>query len=343
MIEKAPCLSQNSKGNLSVELLESPLDNLLAWEVEQFLVKMFEYGNYSFRAALLGDHADVLTFVLCLVREENRLLGIGACLYRKSSPNVAILGPVGVSAQHRGQGLGSRLVNRLLRHLDWIGCKATFLGMSPDVDVTPFYEKSGFTSHSGVVLCRYAQGKEIFDNLYQRTQTTLARPMDWGDFADVSALYTHPGKMYSFDFTGGLLSSRYVELPSFLPVFPALMKSLQRRGGLAYVMESRQSRQVVGMARILRADGSVRKHVGELEFYLHDNFLGLGRILLDQIVHKALLQSIERMYIWCIDCDTVKRELVESIDARVQPVAHLHRGVVIDRICHNTTLYEITG
>ena len=69
-----------------------------------------------------------------------------------------------------------------------------------------------------------------FNKIYSANQQTIVREIDWRDFAEVSALFCEPAKMYSFDFCGQIFSTRYAEVNKFLLVFPFIMNRLDRNG-----------------------------------------------------------------------------------------------------------------
>ena len=60
--------------------MTAPLPAEAAWETEALLLRIFEYGDYSLRAALSGVYAEHLDSIFALARRDGVLIGAGGAL-----------------------------------------------------------------------------------------------------------------------------------------------------------------------------------------------------------------------------------------------------------------------
>jgi hypothetical protein len=68
----------------------APLEVEAAWEAESLLLKILEYGDYSFRSALLGEYSRTLNCTFFLAKHQGDLVGAAGCMYSHKNPAVAI-------------------------------------------------------------------------------------------------------------------------------------------------------------------------------------------------------------------------------------------------------------
>jgi len=130
--------------NIEVCRVTAPAAPEAAWEVESLLLKIFEYGDYSFRSALLGEYSKTLNCTFFLAKHKGKMIGAAGCLYTHKNPAIAIVGPVGVTAEYRGNGIGTKLVTSLIKHLELRGCRAVYLGVLDDNPAVNFFRGLGF-------------------------------------------------------------------------------------------------------------------------------------------------------------------------------------------------------
>lgn len=325
--------------DLGFDLIAAPLHDELALEVELFLVELFEHGNYSFRSALRGHYSTDLNFVFCLVRDSGCLVGVGTCLYDKTNPAVAIIGPVGVARQCQRQGIGSAVVKTLEDHLTQLQCKAIYIGVSPGNGLHSFYERLGFKAYSGIVLRKCPEGVAQYERLFADTFSIHTRPVGWEDYAGVSALAAFPGSLMTFDYPNGLFSSRYTPPIQFLPIFPNTMTAIHKNCAQACVLVGGHANQIVGFAQVTRSPAALRAHIANLEFYVHDSFLRKADKLIRKTLAAASFLGIDRVRLWCVESDVGKRAIVDGLCAK--QVAVLPEDVHLDGRYHDVLVYEI--
>jgi len=318
----------------------APLSPDLAWETECLLLKIFEYGDYSFRSALLGRYSETLTCTFALARHRNALIGAAGCLHSRVDPTVAILGPVGVAREYRRNGIGAQLVHSIVDYLKKQGCMAVYLGVSRTNPAVRLYEAAGFRRYQGIVMRLLLSCKKEFWNQYFDADPNSAiRRIAWGDFPAVQALSTWPGVMYTVDLSRGIFSSRYCEPKRFLSVFPSMMQTFAAAGGFANALVAGERRTIVGFAKVQRMPAQIQCHVAELDLFVHDNFLAKAMELTQTTIRQCEALSIKRVCSACLSCDDVKREILERIGGR--HVATLPGQVLLDGEYHDLLTYQM--
>jgi len=327
-----------------VEILQfsAPVARPAAWEVECLLVEIFERLDYSVRAALRGDYSAGLNCTFFAALFEGRIIGAAGCLCSHSNPSVCVLGPVGVGRQYRGQGIGTRLLEAAIEYAESLGCKAAYLGISEGNPAMRLYEGVGFERYKGVVMRLLLEPVERFEQEYfDKSMDVSVRRAQWGDFAQVQVLANYPCEMYTFDSWRGLFSSRYVEPRRFLSVFPEMMKLFGDHGGFANVLAAGREENVVGFAQLRRQAGTAQRHVAELEFYVHDNFVEQAEDLVVVTMKAAKSLSVEKINCCCLGCDGAKGRIIEAAGGK--RVCVLPGNVPIGEGREDVVVFELTG
>jgi len=319
--------------------VEAPLPSALAWATESLLLRIFEYGDYSLRSALSGAYSESLTCTFLVARRQGQVVAATACLHSGRNPCVAVIGPVGVAAEYRRRGIGTRLVAGAVEYLRQEGVQAAYLSVPRKNPAADFYKKLGFKPYHGIVMRRLLCTGSDFDWSYFRGHNLMRiRPAVWGDMPGVSALAVFPGSMYTFNLCRGLFSSKYVKPERFLSVFPDMMALFTREGGLANVLVVGNSENVVGIAHIRRAAGKAQHHIAEIDFYLHDNFIERAEHLVRITLTQSASLAVKKVYCRCLACDVIKRTIIEALGAR--QIGVLAANVKINRQLEDVLIYQ---
>ena len=324
--------------NVEICRAATPLDSKTAWEIESLLVKIFEYGDYSFRSALSGRYHR-LNCIFFLAKCQGKLIGAAGCLLSHRDAAVSILGPVGVDMEYRGQGIGTKLIGCVIDFLKKRNCKAVYLGISDGNPAAGLYKKLGFEKYSGIVMRRLFCSEKEFNKDYIKCSDTKIRMADWGDFPAAGALMSLPCSIYTYDFRQSIFSSRYVEPDKFLSVFPEMMKAFQKYGGFANVLIAPGSKTVVGIAQIGRLPGQVQRHIAALDFYMHDNFIEQAERLIRTTIRGSTSLSVDRINCYCLACDDIKRNILETLEA--EQIAVLPENACINKNLTDVLVYQI--
>jgi predicted N-acetyltransferase YhbS len=328
-------MSKIKMTNVEICRAAAPLDSKAAWEIESLLVKIFEYGDYSFRSVLL-DRYHRLNCIFFLAKYQDRLIGAAGCLLSRRNAAVSILGPVGVDMEYRGQGIGTKLIGCVIDFLKKRNCKAVYLGISDGNPVAGLYKKLGFKKYQGIVMRLLLCSEKEFKEDYVKCSDTKICMADWGDFPATAALMSLPCSIYTFDFRQSIFSSRYVEPDRFLSVFPEMMKVFQKYGGFANVLITPVSKTIVGIAQIGRFPGQVQRHIAALDFYVHDNFIEQA----EHLVRTTIMDSVfDRINCYCLACDDIKRNILEAIGA--EQIAVLPENACINKNLADVLVYQI--
>jgi GNAT superfamily N-acetyltransferase len=320
--------------------LTAPLAPDAAWEVESFLLKIFERGDYSLRSALLGEYAETLNCTFILARYATKVVGAAGCLYRPGNPAIALLGPVGVAAEYRRSGIGTKLVKSVIDHAKGQGCSAIYLGVSAGSPARRFYERAGFDRYKGIVMRLLLRAEARFESEYfaNRADTEIRRAC-WGDFPGTLGLVGFPCSMYTVDLARGIFSSKYVEPTRFLAVFPEMMEGFARYGGFANVLAAGKNGNVVGFAHMSVSPGKARRHTAELDFYVHDNYTDRAELLVRTTIADSRPLGATRVNCYCLRCDEIKRNIIEAFTGK--HIATMPAGVQLGKRHEDVLIYQI--
>jgi GNAT superfamily N-acetyltransferase len=320
----------------------APLDAETVWEIESLLLKIFEYGDYSFHSALSGEYSRTLNCTFFLAKYKNNLVGAAGCLYSYRNPAVAIIGPVGVAAKCRRNGIGRKLVTSIVEHLRGRHCMAVYLGVSAGTPAAYLYSSLGFKRYKGIVMRLLLCPEQEFTNTcFGKCPDVKIRRVVWGDFPGIQALATFPCRMYTCDFKRGVFSSRYIEPIRFLPVFPEMMGAFARSGGLANVLVAGCKENIVGIAHISRLSGQAQRHIAEIDFYVHDNFVDQTEHLISTTMEGSRDLSINRINCYCLGCDYLKRDIIDKLGGR--QVAVLPGNIFVSGKYEDVLVYRFGG
>ena len=155
------------EGQIEIKQMDPPLSPELAWDIEAFLLKIFEFVDYSFRSALLGEYSSTLGSPFFLAFFNGKMAAAAACLYSREYPLLALMGPVATAENCRRKSLASSLINCMMEHLSALGCQAVYLGVSHNNHpARTLYRRLGFENHQGIIMRRLLSGNKNFDHLY---------------------------------------------------------------------------------------------------------------------------------------------------------------------------------
>jgi hypothetical protein len=195
----------------------------------------------------------------------------------------------------------------------------------------------GFERYEGIVMRQLPEGEGEFAQCYAASENVSVRNVCWGDYAGVMALTVTPADMYTFDLREGIFSSKYAAPDRFLSVFPKMLSTLEKRGGLGNVLVSEESKTIVGIARAYK--GSETDVDGtELEFFAHDNFLRQAGKLVRQTIEES---RAEKITCQCLAEDSSKRGVIESAGGRVARI--LRQKTQVGNKLRDVAVYEISG
>jgi GNAT superfamily N-acetyltransferase len=320
--------------------LTAPVDPALAWEIESFLLRIFEYGDYSFRSALSGEYSKTLDCTFFIAKHKHTVIGAAGCLYARRSRPIAIVGPVAVAAEYRRTGIGTKLVESVIDHLRIRGCMAAYLGVSQNNSAARLYEAIGFERYQGIVMRFLMCPEEQFDkDCFGTCADVRVRRATWGDFPGVHSLVSFPCRMFTVDLRRGLFSSKYIEPTRFLSVFPDMMEAFARHGGFANVLVAGREENVVAFAHLSVLAGKARRHVAELDFYVHDNFVEQAGSLVDTTISESNCLTVDRINCYCLDCDGIKRSIIKALGG--VEIAVLPRNIVLDDRYQDIIVYQL--
>lgn len=324
---------------ISISMSTALLDTEAAWQVESFLLRIFEYCDYSLRSALSGEYSKTLNCAFFVARHEGRIVGAAGCLYGRNNPSIAIVGPIGVDQQYRGNGIGTRLINSIIEHLRDNGCLAAYLGISAANPAVRLYDRAGFKKYHGIIMrLLTCPDKDFEEEYFAASSDVTVRQVQWGDFPAINSLFAVPCNLYTIDLNRGIFSTKYVEPIRFLPLFPEMMKAFSRYGGFANVLVAGRKENIVGCANIQRLPGKAQSHVAYLDFCVHDNFVDRGEYLLTKTLNESNRLKVSRINISCLACDKIKRDIIEACGA-VQ-IARLPKNVFVAGVYEDVMIFQ---
>jgi len=325
------------KADIEFYRVSSPANPKTAWQIESLLLRIFEYGDYSFRSALSGRYCDELNCVFFIDKNNGAVIAAAGSLYARRNPAICILGPVCVDIPFRRKGLATELCGLLLLHLKTQGCQAIYLGVGQDGPAAGLYKKLGFERYKGIVMRKLFCSEGQFSDRFSACKQIKIRRMSWVDYPAVSALMCEPAAIYTFDFYGGIYSARYVEPQKYLQVFPEMMKSFEKYGGFANVLLSGNDRSLAGIAHISGLSSPAQRHIAVLDFFVHDNFINQAAALVSETIHQFSCLSVQRVISYCPACDQKKQSILKSLGAKT--IAVLPQYVCINNQCTDVFVY----
>ncbi len=305
--------------------LTAPIDHVTAWRIESFLLKIFEYGDYSFRSALLGRFSSTLECSFFIAETTQMLLAVAVCLHSRTKNADAIIGPVAVEPRYRRKCLAKAILTRAIEHLICCNIHTVYLAVREKNPARTLYEKLGFTTYNGIVMRKVlTQSDRIPVPTGTDGKKEIIRRMVWGDYPAVSALMASSASMYAFDFSRGIFSGKYVPCDRFLNVFPNMMEHFTKYGGFANVIVSPISHSIVAIAHIQRMPGPLQDHMAVLDFFVNDEFTDRTCNLVNITIEQAKSLSLETIRIYCPAADHFKRRIIEALGAKIETITRKH-------------------
>ncbi|MFC1782596.1 GNAT family N-acetyltransferase [Planctomycetota bacterium] len=329
------------EGQLEIKQMDPPLSPELAWEIEAFLLKIFEFGDYSFRSALLGEYSSTLGSPFFLAFLDGKMAAAAACLFSRQYPLLALMGPVATAENYRRKSLASSLINSIMEHLSALGCRAVYLGVSHNNHpARTLYRQLGFENHQGIIMRRLLPGNENFDHFYfAPSAKAKIRKISWGDYGAVLTLLACPCDLYCFDFFQGLFSSKYAPPTRFMNVFPEMMKRIASSPGGANVLLAEPQEKLMGIAHLTTFPGTPRSHIALLDFFVHDNYITDAKALLLRTLRDAANLNVKSIYGYVPARDELKQKAFLSVGAR--PRATLPKNISINGQYQDVLVYEM--
>lgn len=296
--------------------MNSPLNEEKVWQLESFLLRTFEYGDYSFRRALRGTYNSNLQCTFFIARVGSNVIAAAGCLYSKENSTIAIMGPVCVDAALQRKGLATRLCNSLLSHLEDQGTLAVYLGVRKGHPARQLYTKLGFKSHTGIVMRKFLVNEEDFFKRFSGKDNVSLCQITWADYPAVSALMCESVNSHTFHFSRGSFAVRDIESQKFLSVFPEMMKAFEEDGGFANGLISDSRRDIVGIAHVLPFASTSQQHMAVIDFFIQDDYATHASSLISHTLKRIKSRHPRKTICFCPSCDHAKRNIMESLGAR---------------------------
>ena len=303
---------QKIPDNIIFSNFASPVSPEKSWQLESFLLKIFEFGNYSFRRALQSQLSPELQCTFFIARHNDTIIAAAGALHSIENPSVALFGPVCADPQYRNLGLAGKVSQLLLDHLQTVNVEAVYLGVNPDNPAVHLYEKLGFVKLAGIVLRKLFVDEQTFNKRYSPSRKTSIQPLNWHNFPEVSALLCEPADMYTIDFARRIYSTRYAQPTKFLPVFPEMMAAVEKKAAVYNVLRNDDSAAIVGIASITLPTHSL----AVLDFFMLDDFLENVSDLVAHTIGQYKAEHSGKVLCWCLACDTMKIEILKTLNAK---------------------------
>ena len=310
----------NNMNQIEYYSICSPATAKDAQQIQSFLLGIFEYGDYSFRSALLQKFSPSLKAVYYLAKYKNSIIAAAGGLYSQNNSFFAIVGPVCVAEAWRRLGIGKKIVELLLQHLKSNNCCAAYLGVKSDNPAANLYRQLGFDNYNGIVMRKLFAPQEEIERKFQSPGLLKIQPLQWHHWPALMALFACPAKLYTADFSNNIFSGRYFPIEKFAPVFSTLMTNIQKNEGHSNVLISNTEDVITGYCHITPNVPSFSKHIAVADFYFHDHCLNKAQLLLKATIEKAKNSAIEKIYFYCLGCDHEKQKIIESIGGSVEAV-----------------------
>ncbi|MCZ6681304.1 MAG: GNAT family N-acetyltransferase [Candidatus Poribacteria bacterium] len=222
--------------------------------------------------------------------------------------DVGVVEFVQTAEPHRRKGIGSVLLDRLIKRFRADGGQALYLCTTNPI-AGRLYEKHDFWYYVGDGMRYLTPDAADFDQTYLAfCGKAQVREATWGDLPRASVLYNHPEPRWLIKdyFTQCFRDTR------FESHFVKLMKQIENQCGAFVVLENPKQR-IVGAAVLKRFDTFYEQHVATLSFRVCPSYFEQAPDLLTHAVQQARDLSINTLQIYIADCDAEQKELVKTV------------------------------
>lgn len=124
-----------------------------------------------------------------------------------------------------------------------------------------------------------------------------------------------------------------------MAVFPEMMRTFARQGGFANVLVAGPRENIVGLAHLSRLPGDAQKHMAELDFFVHDNFINQAEHLVRATVEQSQDLSVDGINCYCLSCDHLKRNILDKLGVR--QIAALPGNVFVNGKYEDVLVYQL--
>lgn len=232
------------------------------------------------------------------------------------------------------------MIEQVTSYLQALGSKALYLGVSQTNPAVGLYRRLGFTTYHGIVMRYILDGDAALQDYFlDEGYRAFIRPATWGDYPKIQALSCFPCLMKTFDLAAGIYSSMYSEPTVFLSVFPSMMRSIARRGGVMNVLTSGSRESIVGIAHVIRPRSAPQGHTAALDFFVHDAFLNSAAELVSRTLQDATVLAVHHISFSCVSSDPIKSEIATGLGAK--RVSVLPKGVKIADTSEDIVTYYL--
>lgn len=312
--------------DLHLETHPYPLVPDAQQELIQLLRTEWNRTDYDWLEAMNGDYGSNLAITSIVARRRGEAVATATVHHHRTCPEAAVLGGVLTRRQHRGHGIGGRVVAAALAVAQRAGCVLCLLGTAKSP--TNLYSRNGFDWIRGSVMRRALTPADAVPDIFAPEQATTLRAADWGDLPGLTLLAAQPLATACLDFPRGLFSSRYVSPERCLSNFPVLWYDTVVRGGALQVVEGAQAGRVLGFGSISRGAGSGRRHTGTIDLCLHDAHVHLQPELLASLLDQCRVLGLSQVDAWVAGLDEAKQDCLR--DAGFVEQARLPSALVVD-------------
>jgi len=259
-----------------------------------------------FSRTLRGEFAATGDDYFFLLAKDGRYIGHAAYSVGHRNPAIGILNFVLTAPEWRGRGLATDLSRALMQHFRERGGQAMYLGHSGPV-ARGVYERCGFRDYHGRAMRWLAEGSFAgdFDRTYFAPTADLTlRPVEWGDGAMATCLFTIPDPWVVRDFTDGTFCRPNVEWVRSTSIFYALYGRSEQPGNPMHVIQAGPNR-VVGCVSLLAGPDPSESL---LEFMLHPNIAPSAPDLF-----RGHLSGRKNLICYAAPDDATRRSVLESL------------------------------
>jgi len=323
--------------DITFESHDAPLAPAKAWEIESFLLKIFEYGDYSFRSALTAAYHKTFKYHIHIARHQDKLIAAAAAIISTNQYPTAIVAPIAVHHHCRNLGIATKLIENLLQHLHQLNTTAAYIAAKPENRARKLYQRLGFKPTSGIVMKYEFQNVTTSDIALPTDQNSLSiRPALWSDYPAISALMVSPHSTCCLNYTHDIYSAAYFPVNRFLSLFPKLFKT----SIAANVIETGPDHNIVGFCSAHKPTAQPKSHIIELDFFTCDDFQRSAARLVQTTLNTLKASAAHKIICKTPDIDTHKHHYLEQLNFKrtlTEPDA-----LTITSHCHNLHLYELS-
>jgi GNAT superfamily N-acetyltransferase len=298
-----------------------------------FLEEAFDTHDVPLDRIIVGEFEDTMRNVFYAGEINGEMVASSWYTVPRNRSDIGVFGEVFTRPEHRGKRIALHLTN--ICRDDFVAqCGNALYLATENPTAARVYEKAGYEVYTGNVMRFLAKPDPDFDgSLFSNTGQATPRAAVWGDLPKVVALCVYPHRCMLRDYPSRSLSSRHSLQKRCVSLFWPMWKDGEAKGGRFDVLENDDYR-VVGLARVVPSEADFERHVGTLDFVVHDSYQAQAAELIKYSVSHGLGNGLNAIRLYIASCD--EQKIAAACEAGFQL-----DGKLPDQLCVESRKFDL--